>query len=151
MWASNCGVVLTPQRFKGVDAILYMIDSMREISQRKCFDECSRIVVEFPAAFYSAKFSGGSMTPVAAISGACMVLFQNNTSDRIVPLYPAVWNGGKKKVSSTKIIQELIGSTSEWEYDDLPRKESDYEHIIDAVGMSYYLMKRDYFEREENV
>lgn len=124
-----------------------MIDHMKEVSQRECFEDCAHVVVEFPASFYNPKFSGGALTPVAAVSGACMVLFQNDSS-RVLPVYPTVWNGGKKKATTAKLIQDIIGTPSEWQFDDNPTKEADFEHIIDAVGMGYWLMQRDYFERE---
>lgn len=122
---------------------------MTEISKRACFIDCAHVVVEFPAAFYNPKFSSGAITPVAGISGACMVLFQNEEKKRVLPVYPSVWNGGKKKKTTAKLIEEIIGDPSEWEYDDNPTKTADFEHIIDAVGMAYWLMQRDYFEREE--
>jgi hypothetical protein len=125
-----------------------MLEHMTEISKRACFIDCARVVVEFPAAFYNPKFSSGAITPVAGISGGCMVLFQNE-ENRVLPVYPAVWNGGKKKKTTAKLIEEIIGSPQEWEYDDNPTKTADFEHIIDAVGMAYWLMQRDYFEREE--
>lgn len=120
---------------------------MRDIAQRECFDQCSRVVVEFPASFYNPKFSGGALTPVAAVSGACMVLFQNEGKEKVLPVYPTVWNGGKKKVKTAAIIMDAIGNPKEWEFDDNPTREADFEHIIDGVGMAYWLMQRDYFER----
>lgn len=121
---------------------------MTEVSKRECFLDCVRVVVEFPAAFYNPKFSSGAITPVAGIAGACMVLFQNEEKNRVLPVYPVVWNGGKKKKTTAKLIENIIGSPEEWHYDDNPTKSVDFEHIIDAIGMGYWLMQRDYFERE---
>lgn len=123
-----------------------MIAALRKVSQRECFQKCSKIVVEFPAAFYNPKFSAGALTPLAAVSGACMAMFQDETNNKILPVYPAVWNGGKKKDKMALLIQELIGHYSEWEFDDLPSREADFEHIIDAVGMAYWLCDKQYFE-----
>jgi hypothetical protein len=148
VWASNCGLVKTPQRFKGVDAILYMLEGMKEISKRACFLDCHKVVVEFPAVFYNPKFSGGAITPVAGVSGACMILFQHDDTTKVLPVYPTVWNGGKKKKTTAKLIEQIIGAPEEWQYDDNPTKTADFEHIIDAVGMAYWLMQRDYFERD---
>lgn len=146
MWASNCGAVRTPDKFKGTDAILYMIEALKKVSERECFKDCEKIVVEFPAAFYNPKFSSSAITPLAAVSGACMTMFQNTEFSRIIPVYPNVWNGGKKKEKMAALIQELIGETAEWEFDDKPKREADFEHVIDAIGMAYWLCDKEYFE-----
>lgn len=126
-----------------------MIDHMREVSERECFNQCCRVVIEFPASFYNPKFSGGALTPVAGISGACMALFQNENKNKVIPAYPSQWNGAKKKATTAKIITDILGQPSEWEFDDNPKNTKDYEHVIDAVGMSYWIIERDYFEKEE--
>lgn len=123
-----------------------MIEKMREVSLRECFSQCEKIVVEFPAAFYNPKFSSGALTPLAAVSGACMSLFQDESKNKVLPVYPTVWNGGKKKEKMSELIQELIGAYSEWEFDDTPTREADFEHVIDAVGMAYWLSDKEYFE-----
>jgi hypothetical protein len=146
VWASNCGIVRTPDKLKGLEAIIYMIEEMREISKRECFEECSNVVVEFPAAFYNPKFSGGAITPLAAVSGACMAMFQDSLKKKVFPVYPTVWNGHKKKDQMAIIIQDLIGAYSEWEFDNLPTRQADFEHVIDAVGMAYWLADKQYFE-----
>src|SRR5690606_39675094 len=74
VWASNCGIVRTPDKLKGLEAIIYMIEEMREISKRERFESCSNVVVEFPAAFNNRKCSGGAITPLAAVSGTCMAM-----------------------------------------------------------------------------
>jgi len=127
VWANHCGVLRTPQKLKGTDALLWMIKSLKNIAKRECFIDCAKIVVEFPAAFFNPKFSMGAITPVAAISGACMALFENDAHPRIFPVYPAVWNGGKKKDKMAILIQDLIGSTTEWEYDEKPTRITDFE------------------------
>ena len=136
----------TPDKLKGLDALLFMIQRMREISLRECFSLCSRVVVEFPAAFYNPKFSSGALTPLAAVSGSCMSLFEDDTKKKVLPVYPTVWNGGKKKEQMAQLVQELIGKPSEWEYDDTPTREADFEHVIDAIGMAYWLSDKEYFE-----
>jgi hypothetical protein len=146
VWSTNCGIVRTPDKIKGLDAILYMIKALRDISKRDCFKDCLKVAVEFPAAFYNPKFSSGSLSPLAAISGACMTLFQDETNEKIVPVYPAVWNGGKKKEVMAELIQDLIGGHSEWQFDNLPSRAADFEHVIDAVGMAYWLCDKEYFE-----
>lgn len=125
-----------------------MIDQVRSISNRECFLQCKKIVVEFPASFYNPKFSSGSLTPVAAISGAAISLFQNDDNSRVIPVYPTVWNGGKKKEKTAELIQELIGIPSDWHFDDVPTRQSDFEHVIDAIGMAYWYSDKEYFEKQ---
>ena len=125
--------------------MLYMIEELRKISKQDCFEDCERVVVEFPAAFYNPKFSSGNLTPVAAISGACMAMFQDATLKKVLPVYPSSWNGGKRKDAIAKVVQELIGTPDEWDFDQKPKRESDLEHVIDAIGMAYWLAELEYF------
>jgi hypothetical protein len=86
--------------------------------------------------------------PVAGIGGAASVLFNNEKKDKVILAYPTQWNGRKKKATTAQIIIDTLGKPTEWEFDDIPKREVDFEHVIDAAGMAYWLMERDFFERK---
>jgi hypothetical protein len=144
-------MIRTPDKIKGLEAILYMISELRKVAARPPFLACEKIAVEFPAAFYNPKFSSGALTPLAAISGACMCLFQDKTEKKVLPVYPSTWNGGKRKEQVAVLVGELIGTPDEWEYDNKPTREADFEHIIDAVGIAYWLTEREHFPAAASV
>lgn len=109
--------------------------------------ECDQAVVEFPAAFYNPKFSSGTLSPLSAIAGAAYSFlndFEDNPKAEMV--YPTVWNHRKKKEKTTDIITQLVGSPETWEFDKTVKNPTPkmFEHIIDAVGMAYYVLERDY-------
>jgi Holliday junction resolvasome RuvABC endonuclease subunit len=143
IWVSNCGLVKTPAKFKGIDAIFYMRDQIDEVSKRECFEACNHIVIEMPAAIYSNTFSSGSLLPVACIAGCA---FQTFDKEKIIPVYPTVWNKSKKKEKTKALTEEILGIHEEWLYDEMPKAKPQLEHIIDAVGMALWYMKLNYFE-----
>lgn len=87
--------------------------------------------------------------PVAGVAGAASILFNNEKKDKVILAYPAQWNGRKKKATTSKMIIDLLGPANEWEFDDVPTRDVDFEHVIDAAAMAYWLMERDFFERKQ--
>lgn len=145
IWVSNCGVLKTPKALKGIDAILYMRDQIEELEKRECFQEADHIVIELPAAIYSKNFSSGALLPVACISGCAFSTFDK---EKIIPVYPAVWNESKKKDKTRSITEEMVGSHMDWLYDEMPKAKPQFEHIIDAVSMSLWYMRMNYLDEE---
>lgn len=143
IWISNCGLVKTPAKIKGLDAILYMQNLLGNISERDCFQACDYILIEMPAAIYSKTFSSGSLLPVAAIAGGLFTLFQG---EKMIPVYPTVWNQAKKKEKTRAITTEIVGEYESWGYDDMPTCKSQFEHIIDAVSMALWYMRTNYLD-----
>lgn len=144
IWVDNCGLLKTPAKFKGIDAILYMRDQLKEISSKECFSKSDHIVVEMPAAIYSKSFSSGSLLPVAAISGCVFSLLDPK---KIIPVYPAVWNEHKRKEKTKILTEETLGSHENWSYESIPKAKGQFEHIIDAVSMALWYMRLNYLEQ----
>jgi len=144
IWVSNCGVAKTPPKIKGIDAILDMQDRVSEILNRDCFIESDHCVVEIPAAIYSKTFSAGALIPVAAVAGGILMMVER---DRVIPVYPTVWNESKKKEKTRKITEEMVGNYENWLYDDMPKAKGQFEHIIDAVSMALWYMRLNYLEQ----
>lgn len=143
IWVSNAGLVKTPQKHKGLDAILFMRDKIKEISGRECFDACDHIIVEIPAAIYSKNFSSGAMIPVSVVAGCIIQSFDHQ---KVIPVYPRIWNQSRKKEKTKETTEELVGVCEEWNYDDMPKAKPQMEHIIDAVGMACWYLKLNYIE-----
>lgn len=145
IWASNCGVVKNraSKYLKGLDAVLHMRNLLLELAKQECFDCCDKIIIEVPAAIYSKNFSSGGLLPVAVISGCLLGVFDG---EKTLPVYPSTWNSRKKKEVTQQITEEFIGSHEDWHYDLMPKAQSQFEHIIDAVSMACWYFKLNYFE-----
>lgn len=143
IWASNCGVLKTPQAVKGLDAIIWMMDAISEMSEKECFENCDNVVVEIPAAIYSNKFSSGSLLPVAVVAGSALKTFEDR---KIIPVYPTVWNSGKRKDKTRVLTEDILGVYDEWDYNYKPKAKPQFEHIIDAVSMALWYMRLNYIE-----
>lgn len=143
IWVSNCGVCKVSQSIKGIDAILEMQSKVEEISERECFIDCDHILIEIPAAIYSKTFSSGALIPMAVVAGGILTMFKK---EKIVPIYPVIWNQGRGKKKVLKNTEEHLGSHEEWLYDDVPRGKGQYEHIVDAISMAFWYLKLNYFE-----
>jgi hypothetical protein len=156
----HCGVVKTPIKFKKTAALLYMIEAMIAISKRDEWEYCDNVLVEFPAAIYNSpiknnmsdseirrntirSFSAGAIPPVAGVAGACIGAFQRD--DRVIPIYPTVWNRARKKVDTKNILLEYLGSPKDWHW-DFPCPSSSEEHVFDALGMCFWMLEEHYFK-----
>lgn len=148
IWINHCNVLRTPEKFKGVDAIYYMINLVKEFSLKEEIREADRVVVEFPAAYYNPKFSAGTMSPLSGVAGAAYAFLNNCDEDpsfnRAEFVYPAVWNRRKNKTNTRALVESLVGDNTNWEFDQVIKNPKMYEHVIDAVGMAYYVFERDF-------
>jgi len=143
LWVSNCGLIKTPAKIKGLDAILHMRDQVDELEKRACFQECDYIIIEMPAAIYSKTFSSGAMLPIACVAGCAFKTFDK---EKIIPVYPSVWNQRKKKDKTRELTEEIVGKYEDWLYDDMPKARIQFEHIIDAVSMALWYMKLNFLD-----
>ena len=143
IWVSNAGLMKTPQKYKGLDAILVMRDNINELAKLDCFDACDHIILEIPAAIFSKTFSSGAMIPVSVVAGCVLQAFDRA---KIIPVYPRVWNKSRKKDKTKEIVEGLVGCCDDWDYDEMPKAKSQMEHIIDAVGMACWYTTLNYLE-----
>lgn len=144
IWVTNCAVLRTPAKIKGLDAIYYMINEIKKFCERPGIMDCDHAIIEFPAAFYNPKFSAGTMSPLSGIAGAAYTLlndFEDNPKAELV--YPTVWNKRKNKQKTSQIITQLVGEVADWHFDEPVKNPKLFEHVIDAVGMCYYVLERD--------
>jgi hypothetical protein len=146
IWVTNCNVLQTPEKIKSVEAIYYMINLVRQTLTKPEISCCDKAVVEFPAAFFSKTFSAGSMTPLSAISGASYSFLRNfeDEKSKVELIYPTVWNKRRKKDKTAELIQEIFGTWDTWKFDKSIKNPKLAEHVIDALGMCYHILERDY-------
>lgn len=154
LWPSFCGLIQTPARFTGTDAILYKIEEIHKLSQREEIKSCDKFIVESPAAIYYSGMSSGGLIPVAHIAGACAtILCLNKTGsfdrETIKLVRPVEWNRSKKKAKTEQRLVELFGPVDEWDYHKKPKTASKLEHIVDAIGMAFWFMQEHFFSLEE--
>jgi len=143
IWVSNAGLAKKKSTVKGIDGLSYMKTLLRDVTNRECFADCDKIVVEVPAAVFFKNFSAGALIPVAVVSGMILQMFDN---DRLIPVYPASWNGGRKKDNVKHRTYQIVGPHEDWLFDDAPRVESQFEHIIDAVSMALWCLETKYLD-----
>lgn len=142
---SNCGVLKTPSAFKGLDAVFYMLKELKALNERLNFDHCDHTIVEIPAAIYGAKFSAGALMPVSSVAGGCCVIFD---IEKVIPVYPSVWNKRKKKDVTKKETENILGDADSWNYDYKPKAKSQMEHIIDSASLALWYLQLNYIEED---
>lgn len=142
----HIGILKNPisDKNKGTNAIKSMIGMMKELFEEDWTKECMSVVIESPLKAFWAGYQTGSLIGVAHISGAAAAYAG---LERATLVYPAEWNKAKKKEKTQMEIQDIFGACETWEF-ETKVKESLYEHIIDAVGMSYWFLNSFYLNEE---
>ncbi len=121
-----------------------MISEIKKFCERPGILDCDHAIIEFPAAFYNPKFSAGTMSPLSGIAGAAFTLLNDfEEIPRAELVYPTVWNKRKNKQKTSEIITQLVGDVVDWHFDHPVTNPKLFEHVIDAVGMCYYVLERD--------
>src|SRR3954465_10514461 len=125
LWPSFCGVIRTPVKITGKDAILFMIEEIHKLSNHPEIQDCANFVIESPAAIYYSGMSSGGLIPVAHIAGACASIFcikeSKFDSSRITIVRPGEWNKQKKKDKTQAELVSLFGSLDDWHYHSRPK------------------------------
>lgn len=122
-----------------------MIGMLKDFAAKEEIIACDQAIIEFPAAFYNPKFSSGTMSPLSAVSGAAFALLNDFEQDpRAEMVYPTVWNSRRNKVKTRDIIYQLVGEPENWKFDHPIKNKNMFEHVVDAIGMAYYVLERDY-------
>jgi hypothetical protein len=152
LWPSFCGLIQTPVKYTGTDAILYKIEELYKLSQLDEIKSCQQYIVESPAAIYYSGMSSGGLIPVAHVAGACasILCLKDNVfnSSSVTLVRPVQWNKTKKKNKTESMLIELFGPITDWDYHRKPRTESKLEHVVDAIGMAFWYMQEKFFTVE---
>lgn len=147
IWTADCGVIQTPVKFKGTDAIKYMIEALYELNFM--LKERDHTVIESPAAAYFATgFSSSGLIPVAHIAGAAAVIFGSEDNkfltDKITLVRPTEWNKARKKEKTAEKMVEILGPVDEWAFCKRPKTDSKLEHLIDAIAMAFWYLEKEH-------
>jgi hypothetical protein len=138
----HCQVLVNPQKYKGTDAILSMLDLINEISAE--YSEQSDVVlVESPPIMFNKLWSGGAIAAIAHISGGAVAFLGIDKSHLF---RPNEWNRCRKKeVTHAKTIA-VLGHPDTWSYSVRVKSEKRIEHILDAASMALWWIKSNYME-----
>ncbi len=139
----HCQVLVNPPKYKGNDAILNMLDMIKEISLQDCYKNVDTVIVESPPVMFNKTWSSSTVSLIAHISGGAIALLG---LDKGYIYKPNEWNKSRKKeVTHAKTIAEL-GSPDEWHYNKRVKSEKFMEHILDSASMALWWIKENYTE-----
>lgn len=136
----NCGVLKVPVKFKGNEALLYMKNELIELFGTGIFKDIDKLSVEVPRASFGA-IQAWALIPIGVVAGLVMGFFD---VDDIALCSPAEWNRAKKKDKTHAELQKELGDVESWGFYHKPKNAKDHEHILDAIGIARWLLKRDH-------
>jgi Holliday junction resolvasome RuvABC endonuclease subunit len=140
---SHCQVLVNPQKYTGTEAILNMLDMINEEALKNCYRDIDNVIVESPAIMFNKKISSSVVASLAHISGGAVALFGIEKSHLF---RPNEWNKTRKKDITHNQTIAFLGSADKWHYEQRVKSEKYMEHILDAVSMSLWWIKSNYFE-----
>lgn len=138
---SNCGVLKTPVKFKGNDAILYMKNELKELFATNVFDDVDKVVIEIPRSSFGGKFQSWALIPIGVVGGLVMGFFE---VDKLILCTPSEWNRCKKKEKTHAELEGKYGSPDDWHFIYEPTNKVHREHILDAVGIASWHLNSEY-------
>lgn len=144
---SQCQTIVNPQKYKGKDAILNMLDMIqKEAEEVEDYRTQDTNVIESPAVLFNKNWSGGTMSLIAHISGGSAVIFGLTKS---YFFRPNEWNKSRKKEVTHAQAMKIIGKPDDWHFRRMVKNEDHLEHIYDAACLALFWIKNHYIEDEE--
>lgn len=140
---SNCQVLVNPQKFKGKDAIFSMLDMIKTESEKTCYKEVNKILVESPSVMFNAAWAQNTISSIAHISGGALAIFG---LENTLLFRPSEWNRAKKKEVTHNICQATLGNPEDWHFEKNIKNDKFLEHILDAASMALWYIKENYVE-----
>lgn len=141
----SCQVLVNPQKYKGTDAILNMIDMINEEAKKECYIDVDSVIVESPAAMFNKSWSSSVVASIAHISGAAVALLG---IDKGFLFRPVEWNKHRKKEVTHAQTVAFLGNADEWHYEKRVKNEKFMEHILDSASLALWWIKSNYVEEE---
>lgn len=139
---TECNVLVNPQKYRGSEAIMSMIDMMRESTSNSSYQNVDDVIVESPGVIFNKAWAAGTMATIAHIAGAAIVIY-NFEKCRIFK--PAEWNNRQKKEVTHKKTIDILGDPKTWGYSERV-KDCHLEHILDAASMALWWIKLKYID-----
>ena len=143
----DCQVLVNPAKFTGKDAILNMLEMMRDaFDSNENYQTADAYIIESPAVMFNKAWSSGTMALIAHISGGAAVIFG---IEKVHLFRPNEWNRNRKKeVTHAKTIKE-IGDPEHWDFCETLKSDKYIEHVLDAASMALFWIKHQYWEEDE--
>lgn len=140
---SHCQTLVNPKKYKGVEAILNMLDMISTEAKKNCYKNMDATIVESPPIMFNKNFSSSIVSSIAHVSGGAAVIFGLETSHLFQPNH---WNKNRKKEVTHAQTINFFGDVDNWGYEKRIKSEALMEHILDAASMAYWWIKSNYLE-----
>ena len=139
----HCQVISNPAKYTGKDAIMNMLDMLTDESKKECYANVDHVIIESPSIMFNQKWSGGTISSIAHISGGCIPIFGIHRSHIF---RPNEWNRSRKKEITQSNIAKVVGYADTWHFEKRLKNEKLLEHVGDAVGIALFWIKSNYLE-----
>lgn len=140
----RCQTISTPQKYKGKDAILCMLDMIKEES--KHYEDVDTVIIESPVMLFG-KCNNSSIISIAHVSGGAAALLG---LEKTYFFRPSEWNRCRKKEVTHKKMMEWLGDPAEnWNFKKNVKSDSKLEHILDAASMALFFIRHEYIEEND--
>lgn len=140
---SRCRTLSNPQKYTGKDAILNMLDMIREVAEE--YEDADTIIVESPPVLFNKNWSQGTVASIAHVSGGAAALLG---LEKTFLFRPNEWNKNRKKDVTHKNTIEVLGDPDTWGYAQRIKSERKLEHVLDAASMAAFWIKHQYIDEE---
>ena len=140
---SHAQVLVNPQKYKGTEAILNMLDMLAEESRKTCYYQTDNVIIESPPVMFNKQWGGGAISSIAHISGGAVALMG---IEKAHLFRPNEWNKSRKKDVTHRQTIEFLGDPDKWHYEKRVKSEKFMEHILDAASMALWWIRNNYLE-----
>jgi hypothetical protein len=140
----DCQVLINPLKYKGTEAILNMLDMIKEVAEYYS-EKCDYVLVESPPVMFSKTFALGTISMIAHVSGGATALLG---IEKAHLFRPNEWNKGRKKDQTHARTIATLGNPDNWHYAKRLKSEKSLEHILDAVSMARWWIENNFIFEE---
>lgn len=141
----HCQTLVNPQKYKGSDAILNMLDMMHEEAQKEFYRNVDNVIVESPPVMFNKAWSAGTISSIAHVAGGAVAVFG---IEKAHIFKPNEWNKNRKKDVTHNRTVCFLGASDTWHYEKCPKNDKYLEHILDAVSIALWWVRANYVEEE---
>jgi len=142
----NCQVLINPPVYKGTEAILHMLDMIKDESSDENYSNVDAVIVESPPIMFNKTWAAGTISSLSHVAGGAIALLGLHKG---YLFKPTEWNGSRKKeVTHNNTIIEL-GSSEDWGYKKRVKNEKHIEHILDAASIALWWINRNFDMEDE--
>ena len=143
---TDCQVLVNPQKYKGKDAILNMLEMMQNsLDENVHYNDCDAYLVESPPVMFNKNWALGTISLISHVAGGAIVVFG---IERVHIFRPNEWNKSRKKeVTHAATISE-IGDPETWDFCETLKNDKLIEHVLDAASIALFWLKHQYWDED---